>query len=99
MTLLQGPYDDLPHRHKHRVATGLPDNVYERLFLTAAPLRGAQDKILARFLDALHDHLDQHQLLTFPDPNNEVILNDILNSIIFTHVPNKQEPSRSEDVI
>ncbi len=93
MTLLEGPWDSYPTSHKQTVQAKVPPEVFQRVFTNSSPLRGSRDKILARMDYALDEYIKEHDLFPFPQAENEILLNDILNSITINHVPTQSQLS------
>ena len=90
MTHLQGPYDDIHSSDKTRLQCVIPTETYEKLFSKsgAFPLRGTQDKVLARLFHLLdlfltkHDLCQDHTLLSDDTTlDNEKILNQVMSEI------------------
>ena len=50
MTSIPGPFNETPPDEKRRVQAQISDRLYESLFLSRLPLRGAQDKIISTLL-------------------------------------------------
>ena len=88
-TRIQGPYDDIHSIYKRRIQTMVPAEAYERWFgpLGAFPLRGVQDKILARFFHLVDAFILEHNLCPVENLDNEDILNEILNEIEIHYDP------------
>tara|TARA_R110000772_G_scaffold266171_1_gene388281 strand:+ start:1967 stop:2212 length:246 start_codon:yes stop_codon:yes gene_type:complete len=76
MTNLVGPYDHVRTAQKTRVQACIPLNVHEKLFLDRFPRRGAQDKIICKFLDYVF-HRTSHL-----EAGNSVANEDALNEIL-----------------
>lgn len=90
MTHLQGPYDDIHSTNKTRLQCVIPTETYEKWFSQsgAFPLRGTQDKVLARLFHLLDSFLTRHKIcqdhnLLNGDTSldNEKILNQIMSEI------------------
>ena len=90
MTHLQGPYDDIHSSSKTRLQCVIPTETYEKWFSKsgAFPLRGTQDKVLARLFHLLdlfltkHKLCQNHPLLSYDTTlDNEKILNQIMSEI------------------
>ena len=86
-TMLEGPYDKIPTSHKIRVQGMVPEDVHQRVFVNPSPLRGMQDKIITRMVDALDDKIKELKLFPYQACENEPQLNDLLNSMEFNYVP------------
>lgn len=88
-TRLEGPYDHLDSMDKHRVQCVIPSEVYEKWFgrSGAFPLRGAQDKILARLFHLLDLFMTEHDLFDEANPHNEDLLNDVMSEISIDYKP------------
>ncbi len=91
MTHLAGPYDDIHSSDKTRLQCVIPTKTYEKWFSKsgAFPLRGTQDKVLARMFHLLDTYLTTHKLCQghdlldegAPTLENEKVLNSIMSEI------------------
>jgi hypothetical protein len=82
-TLLEGPYDQVSTTDKRRLQCMIPNDVYDRWFgpQGSFPLRGAQDKILARFFHLLDAYMMAENICQFDDLDNEDQLNKVMCNI------------------
>ena len=87
-TRIVGPYDDYPTHEKTRIQCMIPEATFKRLFGPEGMYRrGAQDKVLARFIYRLDTRLvSEEQTTRLPVVHidqRELIVNKLLNNLNF----------------